>query len=449
MLRCPDGVPPATRHLELGQLSIGRGTENDWVTPDPDKSISRFQCVVALQPTGWALADVSNSGTFLNREGQPVGKGQIRPLTDGDRITFGAYEIEVRIAAAISYAPPPLTNSVIPGFPFDDPFAPPRQAAPAPPPLSEVLRAPPEALPPDQYPLSTPRVEAPFGGNITAADHSQFFDDVFDPGPAPPLRDDEWGAPAPTPATAPASPERVKEWWEATAITPPALAPIPPRSPPPPPGVGASPPAPEPPAPTPTKLPGQDLLAGFLTAAGMAHERPPADPAAAMANLGAAFRAIVIGIRQVLRARTEIKNEFRISRTEIQPRNANPLKFSIDDDDALRALLGLGRPVNVPPATAIEDALRDMRLHELATITAMQAAVRLLLERLDPARVDQTGNMAVLPMQRKARAFDAYEKLYATLRQAMNDDFDSVFGKEFARAYETSLAELNAKAGRL
>jgi predicted component of type VI protein secretion system len=53
--------------------------------------------------------------------------------------------------------------------------------------------------------------------------------------------------------------------------------------------------------------------------------------------------------------------------------------------------------------------------------------------------------MTLLPAQKKARAWDGYEALYGKTVQALADDFDSVFGKAFARAYERSLQEVSAR----
>jgi type VI secretion system FHA domain protein len=101
------------------------------------------------------------------------------------------------------------------------------------------------------------------------------------------------------------------------------------------------------------------------------------------------------------------------------------------------------------PHEAVADALRDIRLHELASMAAMQTAVRSVLEGLDPAKLraaaEQGGGMTLLPAQKKARAWDAYEALHGKTVQALADDFDSVFGKAFARAYERSLQDVSAK----
>jgi type VI secretion system FHA domain protein len=200
------------------------------------------------------------------------------------------------------------------------------------------------------------------------------------------------------------------------------------------------------PRPTPAATDSGDLLGAFLRGAGMEDARP-ADAEAAMERLGAAFRAVVAGIRHTLIARASIKSEFRIEQTMIRARGNNPLKFSAGDDDALAALIGAGRRTDMPAADAIADALRDMRLHELATMAAMQSAVRALLQRLDPVKLREEGEKGggMLPAQRRARAFDLFEKLHGEVTQALADDFDSVFGKAFARAYEQALREASEK----
>ena len=162
-----------------------------------------------------------------------------------------------------------------------------------------------------------------------------------------------------------------------------------------------------------------------------------------MERLGAAFRAFVSGLRQALIARGAIKGEFRIPRTMIQRSGNNPLKFSADDDDALVALIG-DRRTDMGAADAVAEALRDIRLHELATIRAMQSAVRGLLAELDPSKLRHAAERSghnLFAVQKKATAWDAYEALYAHTSEAVSDNFDSVFGKAFAQAYERAMAE--------
>jgi predicted component of type VI protein secretion system len=192
-----------------------------------------------------------------------------------------------------------------------------------------------------------------------------------------------------------------------------------------------------------------DLLAAFMRGAGVSAPSS-ADPVATMEGLGAAFRALVGGLRETLIARAAVKSEFRIEQTMIRARGNNPLKFAASDNDALAALLGTGRETGIPPATAIAESLRDIRLHEIATMAAMQSAVHSLMREMAPAKLREEGGAGgLLPAQRKARAWDAYEAQHARITQALADDFDSVFGRAFARAYEQTVREasLQDKAG--
>jgi type VI secretion system protein ImpI/type VI secretion system protein len=475
VLRCPDAVPPETRQVSGGEFSIGRGADNDWTLPDPDRTLSRKHCVVAYRAGGWQLADVSANGTFLNREAEPVAQGGPRDLRDGDRLRLGAYEIEIRISEeAWQGASGPAGDAF-----GDDPFGPVRGAEPefGRDPLleggfgrREVTLGPDfDAMPPvaddgafrsatqaDNSPAleQSFRVPTPSGGGLDDWDLDLSKPAAPPPGPgaaaADPLADWDIDLPQAVPEAAPvAEPAPVR----AAAPVAPAVE-IVPEDPFAEPGrdapvvpvvAPAAPVAASPAAPVAAPVAGgADLLAAFLRGAGMEDARP-ADPVVAMERLGAAFRAMVGGLRQTLIARAAIKGEFRIEQTMIRARGNNPLKFSAGDDDALAALIGVGRRVDMLPAAAVAEALDDIRLHELAVMAAMQTAVRAVVERLDPAPLRAEGEKSggMLGAQRRARAFELYEKLHGEISAALADDFDSVFGRAFARAYEQALREVS------
>jgi type VI secretion system FHA domain protein len=456
VLRCPDAVAPETRSVTGGEFSVGRGPGVDWVLPDPERLLSKRHFAVAYRGGAWQLADTSTNGTFVNRDHDPVGSGDVRSLSDGDRLRLGAYEIEVRLVEG------PAMRSRVLSDPFGtDPFAPPGpERNPFDEPDHRSPRVAPTAaqLPHDFDPLAPDPADPPFRGP-TQADHSPVLEDAFRPPqtigqaplhggviPADALLPSDWdkdlleGISAP--AGTPVSPPKPRP----QAAPPPVMRPAPPRpaesvrTP-----VVQSDQAME----TPPRQVAAEaaLLAAFLDGAGLSDVHP-SDPAATMLALGKAFRAMVGGLRAVLIARAAIKGEFRIEQTMIRARGNNPLKFSAGDDDALAALLA-GRRTDMAPHEAVAEALCDIRLHELASMAAMQAAVRSVLDGLDPARLragaEQGGGMALLPVQKKARAWDAYEALHARTVQALADDFDSAFGKAFARAYERALDEV---AGR-
>jgi type VI secretion system FHA domain protein len=172
------------------------------------------------------------------------------------------------------------------------------------------------------------------------------------------------------------------------------------------------------------------LLAAFLRGAGLG-EIGGTDPVAMMESVGAVLRTMVDRMREIQADRGSIKREFRILATMVNPEDNNPIKFSASNEAALRSLLTGKRPAD----RAVGEVLDEIRLHEVAMIAAMRDAVSGLLQELNPAPLLAAGH-AFLPGQRKAKAFEQYEALHARVVQALTDDFDSVFGKAFARAYE-------------
>ena len=500
VLRCPPAVAPETRTIDGGEFTVGRGPGVDWVLADPDQMVSRRHFTVLFRGGDWQILDDSSNGTFPNRDEIPIGKGNHRALRNHDRLRAGPYEIEVHLEEANAARGDLGYGGGISGGYADS--APSSFAASIPDDFDDPFR---ESF----APLDAKPAFGSAFGERTQPDHSSVLDDAMRPPmpigqmpvhtggiiPAGDLLSDDWdkdllegivspaAAAAPSPAVAtPAPPiaDPVFATPPAPAAADPGFAPLPVPPPvdpvfssPPPPSVAApvlAPPPTErvvdpvfapPPAPlaavpppvvaAPVSLPpaaGSPLMAAFMSGVGLP-DATPADATATLHRLGEAFRALVSGLRSVMIARASIKSEFRIEQTMIRARGNNPLKFSADDDDAISALIGVGRRTDMTPAAAVADSLRDIRLHELASMAAMQSAVRTVLDGLHPDKIravsEQGGGMNLIPAQRKARAWDTYEAQHARTVQALSDDFDSVFGKAFARAYEDALQDLSAK----
>lgn len=427
MLRCPDSVAPETRTVPGGEYSLGRGPDNDWVLADPERHLSKRHCVIAFRSDAWHVAGTSTNGTFLNGETEPLESGPPRRLRDEDRLRLGPYEIEVRLGEAqrAGAARAGASRNLL-SDPFgDDPFAPAAPSQSAFERFEAEVGPPSIALPASFDPLVPEPEEERFAGP-TQADNSPAYTDAFRPKASSAVLPENWDFEEPLLPPAPSA---------SPAALPPALPP-------------------EPPAPA-SALPvaearGDALLAAFLRGAGLESAHVD-DPVLRMEQLGAAFRAVVAGIRATLIARAEIKSEFRIGQTMIRPRGNNPLKFSADDDDALAALLGAGRRSDMGAEEAVKDALADIRVHELATVAAMQSAARDLVARLAPgplrAAAEAAGGLK-LPGAGKARAWEAFEALHGQIARGLSDDFDSVFGKSFARAYEQAMRELSTQERR-
>ena len=421
-LRGPDGVPPETRRLAGGSLSIGRSpSAADWVLPDPDRVLSKRHCIVSFEHNAWHVTDVSANGTSVNQDSARLPQDEPTPLRDGDRLLLGAYEIEAQIGAA-ARLPPVAREAKTADFEerlIGDPFPP---------------------IETDHLGIALPPMEPPAEFVRTTPDHASALAQHFQP-PRPNVEvlpvnwDLDLPAPAPLPGAAAPGPGPTPAAEPAAVAEPEAPAPSPPLAP-----------APSPPlAPAPA---GSEARAFAAFAAGAGIETvPPADPLAALDSLGAAFRVFVVGLRQAMIARATVKGTFRIDQTMLQAVGNNPLKFSADDEDAMTALMGVGRRTGMTAAQAVGEAMRDIRLHELAMAAAMQQAVRDLLARLAPAEIErQVPPDAVdfLPGRRGTRLWRGFENRHRVTTDALANDFDTVFGLSFMRAYERALGEFSA-----
>jgi predicted component of type VI protein secretion system len=76
---------------------IGRGQDNDWVLPDPQRYLSVHHARVRCYQGVYYIEDTSTNGVFLNGSTRALGKNASPPLRDGDRLRMGSYELQVSI----------------------------------------------------------------------------------------------------------------------------------------------------------------------------------------------------------------------------------------------------------------------------------------------------------------------------------------------------------------
>jgi predicted component of type VI protein secretion system len=77
--------------------TIGRSLQNDWILPDPDRYISGRHATIDFKGGIYYLVDTSSNGVYINGDCEPVGKGNVRRLFNGDVLRFGDFEITVSI----------------------------------------------------------------------------------------------------------------------------------------------------------------------------------------------------------------------------------------------------------------------------------------------------------------------------------------------------------------
>lgn len=221
-------------------------------------------------------------------------------------------------------------------------------------------------------------------------------------------------------------------------VAPPVAAPAPPPAPA---RAAAVPPEAPPPPQAAAGADAARLVAAFLEGAGVPGlDVSKQDPETYFREAGALFGAMVESLRDVLMSRAVVKGEFGVEQTMLRPRNNNALKFSVTPQDAVSALLQPGRPGYMEPMRATREAFDDVRIHQLAVMAGVQAALMNLLRTFDPAvlegRLQKGGVMeSLLPATRRAKLWEAFCATYKDIARDADSDFQAVFGREFARAY--------------
>ncbi|RJF88305.1 type VI secretion system-associated FHA domain protein TagH [Oleomonas cavernae] len=190
-----------------------------------------------------------------------------------------------------------------------------------------------------------------------------------------------------------------------------------------------------------------DALAVFLAGAGMtAADRPGGESTVAIQLAGQIFRVLVEGARDLIQTRAKLKNEFRIEQTMIGQANNNPLKFAVTLEEALAAMLQPPRQGYLGPVEAAREVFADLQAHEIAVMVALQTAMKSVLKRLDPAtiktKVDGEGGGFSIGGGKKNKYWELYEVLFGEVVGGLDEDFDKIFGRAFAAAYEDQIRRL-------
>ncbi len=153
------------------------------------------------------------------------------------------------------------------------------------------------------------------------------------------------------------------------------------------------------------------------------------------------LRRLVAGLVVMLEARARAKSQLGAAGTSLEFDGNNPLKFARAPEQALAQLLNPPERGFMPADRAIEDAYRDLQAHQVATLKAMQGALRATLDRFSPtairSRADQSGVLTkILPGAKDAALWKAYEREFGGVAQGSDEAFMDVFAKEFRKAYE-------------
>ncbi len=515
VVKFPEGVSLSEQSCTFASEggAIGRGSDNSWVLPDPDRFLSACHCEISESGGQYYVTDLSTNGTFVNGSPEPLGKGGSTLLSLGDTFELGDYSFEVTSISesginesevAPAFGDSPFSNSGddslfgsqaqmagSSSFPggggIGDDFSLGEALSPDPivaDPLAALDSARGQSSPLDQ--------NGGFGGSGFAMDD---LAPTAPPVAAPPIGSYEDGAGALGQSVSwPSSSQQniIPEEWDDDLMGDDPLA-VPPE--PIPPQVVASPQvAVPPPVPTPRaqtsrppprpkaeaapkarqarpakatpKRPAslearkavvrknaiESIKAGnaFIDAMGLDSSELSNEQVLEVSQLaGELMREVVDGMMQLLRSRTSIKNEFRMNVTTIQPIENNPLKFSVNTEEALENMFIKKSSAYKEPVDAFREGFQGVAEHQVAIIAGIRYAFESMISRFDPTNLekmfDKQGKGAVIPAMQKARYWAAYTEHYKSLLDNMENSFQHLFGDDFVQAYEDQLRRLVAE----
>jgi type VI secretion system protein len=386
--------------------SIGRGTDNEWILPDPERYLSGKHARIDFRAGSYVLIDTSSNGTYVNGAQVPLGKYHDYTLKDGDYVRLGEYELLVSIdqsndfppdqSAIVAYDGKAPSSSVVKstandlGADLD---------------LSSLLE------PSDQLDIDT--------GIRNRNSYGQVVTSTWAPAVAAPAEDDSG-----TPWHMMTRPLKMGERAGPLASAAAARAPA-----------------------APVLFDGDPEvgLAAFCRGAGIDPRAiTPEARGAALQLAGQLLRESVLGLMELTQSRNEFRNRFKLSPPPEEGPEA-PLNFSRGVEETLLRLV-TNLSARAGPVEALRDNFKDLKAQNAATLAAMRSAFEAFLERVDPKeleeRFDRASKRSVFGSPNKGKYWDLFVEMYPGLAQRPADGFPHFFAEAFAKAYEAKLRTL-------
>lgn len=412
----------AVKRFDTTGGTLGRSERADWYLPDPERVVSGVHASISCNKGLFSITDQSTNGLFVNRSVEALGQGNSYQLKHGDVLCMGDYEIQVALIDA-------LPDSTLAAAGATQKTAA-TSSAPA------VLNAT-AANQSGSYDtsentsggFSVAELTGPAFGlagahTATAArehGHEMTMDEHF-LAPAA-LIPDDWEAPwqqkiPEQPIQQTASTVANTDIVHGSVVkdkrksATPAMA-----------------------------ADSAACLQAFLNGLGVSQANiQSVDSSQWWEQLGQALQQSLLGVMDVMRARSEVKNSFRVNQTTFQQRENNPLKFSASIDDAFHNLFNRPGSSFMPARQAIAEAFADISQHEAAIIAGARGAMAGMLTQLAPEKIEAAdfgGSFVdkLNPAQRQARFWARYKALHTELtaelgkknQQGVNDDFISAY----------------------
>jgi type VI secretion system protein len=396
--------------------SIGRGTDNEWILPDPERYLSGKHARIDFRAGNYVLVDTSSNGTYVNGAQVPLGKYHDYLLKDGDYVRLGEYELLVSIDKGNDF--PPDQSAIVAYDGAANSSAARKSTADdlgADLDLSQLLE------PSDQLTIEPSiRPRNAYGQTVAAEPRAAQPAAAEDDGATP------WHMmtrPLKVTSPAPQQPPAVQQpLGMATGSQSARNLPLVPLTP-----------------------DGEAALAAFCRGAGIDPKTiTPEARNAALHLAGQLMRESVLGLMDLNNSRNEFRSRFRIAPPPEQGPES-PLNLSRGVDEALVRLLNT-TSARAGSVDAVREVFRELKAQSGASLAAMRAAFEEFLERVDPKqleeRFERAGKRGVFGVQNKSKYWDMYTEMFPGLAQRPDDGFPHVFTETFAKAYDAKLRTL-------
>src|SRR5450631_364904 len=391
--------------------TIGRGTDNAWILPDPERYLSGKHVRIDFRAGSYVLVDTSSTGTYVNGSQVPLGKYHDYVLKDGDYVRLGEYELLVSIDKGTDF--PPDSDAVV-AYDGQSPSSAVKKSTAndlgADLDLSQLLE------PSDQLDVDTGIRPRNAYGQAVTADRDANVPSANVPSANAP------SANAPTPWHMMTRPLKV------AGKTDEELAPL----------LRSQGPA---------LYEGDfDLgLAAFCRGAGVDPRTITPDARNnALQLAGQLLREAVLGLMDLNQGRNDFRNRFRIP-TPANNGPESPLNLS-QGVDVVFVRSSTTVSTRAGSVDAIRENFRELKAQSVASLTAMRAAFEEFLGRVDPKELEERFERAtkrgVFGSQNKAKYWDLYAEMFAGLAQRPSDGFPHLFIETFAKAFEAKLRVL-------
>jgi type VI secretion system FHA domain protein len=323
--------------------SIGRSADNDWALPDPARFLSGHHARIHFRHGLFLLEDTSTNGTYLNDSSDPIPKQTPCELHNGDILRLGEYEIVVSIDGSAEH-----TAERTAGIEVASALAEQPEAATAPR-LEDNLdiSLSPSAL--FQVEPAAASGELQVGNAFGQAVVLPFGNR---PGP---------GAPAATPPAensdiiAARRMEKLKRSVEAREAQSPGA---------------------------------RAAFEAFCRGAGIDAAALPAEASVAMLQLaGRLLRESLVGIKDLEVKQTELRRELGLG-DDMPDDQTAPFRVTAPADDLISSLLASHNSRRLDAAQWLRQVFEQSKRHDAALATALHAALKDVLQELEPRTLE-------------------------------------------------------------